>query len=161
MSDLLCHLCGEGLLEPIGRTSWAQCSECKRAVDLEKIEEQRRREEERARTREIEECFREDQHRDIPRRNSGKSGKSRKEQKCGIAYVPTSGDTAPPPWVLDDSVVRTKRPLKKIPVSCRFSPALLDLFQRLGLTREQRVNAIRVAISEILFHRHTRKEGER
>lgn len=148
MSELLCHLCGEGLLRPIGRSQWVQCESCYRPFSLDTIEDEKRKAEQLALTREAEQCFREDMARgDRTKRSSGSKGRKREKPPSGEG----GADTAPPPWLTDERVLRVKRAERKMAISCRYSPALLDLFERLGFGREQRADAVRVAASELIW----------
>lgn len=147
MSELLCHICGEGLLKPIGRSQWVQCESCYRPFSLETIDEEKRKAEQLALTREAEQCFREDQARgNKTKRSSGSKGKKREKVFSGEGGV----DTAPPPWLTDERVLRVKRAERKMAVSCRFCPALESLFDRLGFTQEQRAEAVRLSALELV-----------
>lgn len=151
--ELLCHICGNGLLEPVQNTRWLQCTECHRGVHGDDLERSRRDAEQRQLTREAEACFREDQFRRLPdkRTSSDRTGKA--SGSCGTAYVEsTAGRTDTPAWRTEEEDVilsQTVVSVGKVPVSFRPAAALRELFQHLGLDRNQQSEAVRQAVRHL------------
>lgn len=152
-SNVLCPFCGEGVLVAIGRGTWGECTECRRASNFADIERHRDELAAKEQTREAEACFYEDQHRYLPEKRSSSSGPCRRSSTFGVAYTEsTAGTCDVPPWATEESDAIMKVTVindgRKLPLSCRYSAALISRFELLGLSNEKRVEAVKAALEE-------------
>lgn len=142
--ERLCPHCGEGLLKPLGNEGrFLECQQCRRSVDLRRLEAEEAEEERKRLEGDIRQMLREDEQKGCEGGSSDAKGSRKKQKKFARGQDPTPVH----PKHVNQPNLPTPRPVKKHRLSIRPTPLLLEICERHGLDRTCLCDAYRAAIS--------------